>query len=102
MSLDFVVLGGDGTPEVSIPLPVDVHHELMVNSARHGLKELLKLSEYYEDQEFLFEDLPLLASQLKQLELQLLSDELGNLITELSNLVGYAILKKKKLHVLAD
>ena len=102
MSLDLTTLADDGTPENTIPLSIDLHHELIVGANKLGLYELLRLGDYYSDVEFLPSELPELSAQVEALRLKVSSDNLRKTLKEFEKLISNAVLNQKVLHALAD
>jgi hypothetical protein len=102
MSLDLAVLAEDGTPEQTVSMPVNLHHVLIAAANKLGLDQLLRLREYYEDVEFLSEDLPRLSAQVEALSLMAESYDLNKLLAEFKLLINNAATSGKALHAIAD
>lgn len=102
MSLDFAVLGQNGSPEKTIPLSVDIHHELVIAAANLGLARFQEFDDYYEDAEIAVADLPGLAEEVATLRTQVCSIELQRFLDSLSDLITYASSNEKALHAIAD
>jgi hypothetical protein len=102
MSLDFAVLGQNGTPEKTVSLGVDLHHEFVTSAASFGLARILEFEDYYEDAEIEVTELPSLAKQLSTLRTRTNSVELQRFLDDLSGLIGYAISNGRPLHTIAD
>jgi hypothetical protein len=102
MSLDFVVLGQHGSPEKTVPLNVDLHHELITAAANHGLTLFGAFDNYYEDVEIVISNLSGLAEQVEMLRVQAGSINLRRFLDDLSGLIAYAVSNGKALHAIAD
>ena len=102
MSLDFVVLGADNAPEMTVALGVDLHKELLAHSASQNLHEIQRFYDYYEDVEIGANSLPALLQDIAILRDRVDSVELSDFLSKLIELTTYAISKGKVLHALAD
>lgn len=102
MSLDFVVLGADSSPEKTVSLGVELHKELLVASTSQNIRELLKFHDYYEDVEIGTDVLPALLQDAAILRDRVDSVELSDFLGEFMTLVNFAISQGKALHALAD
>ena len=102
MSLDFVVLGQNGSPERTVPLDADLHHEFVTAAAGLGLARFQELDDYYEDAEIVLSDLPSLAEQVATFRARAVSSDLKNFLDDLSGLIAYAIYNRKALHTISD
>lgn len=102
MSLDFAVLGRNGTPEKTVSLGVDLHHELITMAVAHDLARFKDFADYYEDAEVAVNDLPGLVEQIRTLRSQTGSAELQRFLDDLNDLVAYAVAQQKTLHAIAD
>lgn len=102
MSLDFVVLGQNGAPENTVPLGVELHHELVAVASVYGLSRFKKFANYYEDVTVAVYDLSGLAEEVQTLRNTTTSSDLRRFLDELNDLISYAIDKKKELHAIAD
>jgi hypothetical protein len=102
MSLDFAVLGENGTPEKTVSLGVDLHHELVTVAVARKLTCFQGFEDYYEDAEVAANDLPSLVKQIQALYAQTDSTELQYFLNDLVGLIDYAIAKGRHLHAIAD
>lgn len=102
MSLDFTVLDQNGTPQRTLSLGVDLHHELITTAAVLGLTRFQDFSDYYQDSEVGLGDLPTLAEQTRRLRNQAGSVELIQFLDRLDDLIAYAIAQRRALNVIAD
>lgn len=102
MSLDFVVLGADNAPEMTVALRVDLHKDLLALSASQNLHEMQQFYDYYEDVEMGADSLPALLQDIEILHDRVDSGELSDFLSELIELAIYAISQGKSLHALAD
>lgn len=102
MSLDFVVLGADNTPEKTVALGGDLHNKLLAVAASQHLHEMCKFNEYYEDVEIGANSLPALLREIAILRNLVDSVELSDFLSELVDLTNFAISQGKALHALAD
>ena len=102
MSLDFAVLGQNGSPEMMVPLGADLHHEFVTNAAGLGLARFQKFEDYYEDAEIAVSDLPSLAEQVATFRTRTDSSDLKRFLDDLSGLIAYAMSNGKALHTIAD
>jgi hypothetical protein len=102
MSLDFAVLGQSGSPEKTVSLGVDLHHELVTAAAAHGLGRFQDFADYYEDAEVAVDALQGLADQIRTLRIQTGSAELQRFLVDLGDLIAYAVAQQRALHAIAD
>lgn len=102
MSFDFAVFGQNGSPEKTVPLGVDLHHEFVTTAAGLGLARFREFEDYYEDAEILASDLPSLAEQVTTFRTRTDSSELKRFLDDLSGLIAYAMSNGKALHTIAD
>lgn len=102
MSLDFTVLGPNGSPEKTVSIGVDLHHEFITTAANIGLTTLQAFKEYYEDSEIEITGLLRLAEEVAQLRAQTSSIELQRFLDSLRGLITYAMSKGQTLHAIAD
>lgn len=102
MSLDFVILGQNGAPEKTVPLGVDLHHELVTAASTYGLTHFQSFADYYEDAEIAIDALPSLAEQVQTLRAKTSSIDLQRFLYGLGDLIAYAVANEKVLHAIAD
>ena len=102
MSLDFAVLGQNGSPERMVPLDADLHHEFVTAAAGLGLARFKEFDDYYEDAEIALSDLPSLAEQVATFRTRTGSSDLKRFLDDLSGLIAYAMFTGKVLHTIAD
>ena len=102
MSLDFALLGKNGSPEKTVSLGVDLHHRLVTTAASLGLVHFEKFVDYYEDAEIAFSELPDLADEVAKLRPRVDSVEMRVFLDNLDRLIAHAVSEKKKLFVIAD
>jgi hypothetical protein len=102
MSLDFVTLGQDGTPENTVPLGVDLHHALLAAATSRGFPSFQSFKDYYEDAEIAVTELPLLREQVQTLKSQALSPALRRFLDDLTELIKHAMTYRKPIYVIAD
>ena len=102
MSLDFVVLGQNGAPEMTVSLGVNLHHEMTAAALALGLTSFHNFSDYYQDVDMDSGEIPLLASHAQELFAKTSSIELQCFLGDLSALIAYAMDTGKALHAIAD
>ncbi|GAA4349195.1 hypothetical protein GCM10023165_35760 [Variovorax defluvii] len=102
MSLDFAVLGQNGSPERTVSLGVDLHHQLLTAAAAGGLTRFQDFADYYRDAEVSIDDLPDLVEQIRALHDKTGSAELQRFLDDLGGLITYAVNQRRALHAIAD
>jgi hypothetical protein len=102
MSLDFAVLGDDGSPEKAVALSVDLHHKLLTAAAGLGLVHFRHFEDYYSDAEIAVSNLPMLAEGVAMLRARTTLAELQRFLDDLSGLIVYAMTRGEALHAIAD
>ncbi len=102
MSLDFAVLGQNGSPEKTVSLGVDLHYELVTTAAARGLTCFQDFTDYYVDAEVAVDALPGLVEQIRLLHDQTVSVELLRFLDDLGGLIAYAATQRRTLHAIAD
>jgi hypothetical protein len=102
MSLDFMVLGKDGSPEKTVSIGVDLHHEFVTTAASRGLASFVVFKDYYEDVEVAVQHLPDLFEQILTLRSQTGSSALKSFLDDLRDLTAYAIDQQAPLCAIAD
>lgn len=103
MPLDFTILNHDGFPEKSISIGVDLHHQLMllINKS-FGLKLLKRMQDYYEDADFLHEELNQLIGELESLISDGLTGDVQEKLHQMIRLSREALTMNKGISVIAD
>lgn len=102
MPLDFAVLDQNGAPEKTVPLDVDLHHELVTTASTHGLTLFQSFADYYKDAEIAIDALPSLAEQVQTLRVQTSSVDLQRFLYDLGDLIAYAVANGKVFHAISD
>ena len=102
MSLDFTVLGKNGSPEKTVSLGVDLYHALMKIAAGLDAAHIRQLVDYYEDAEIAFPELPSLADEVLKLRVRADSSEMQRFLEDLGSLIVHAMDEQKALHAIAD
>ena len=102
MSLDFAVLSENGTPEQTISLSVNLHHELITAANELSLDQILRFEDYYEDVEFAPADLQVLATQVAVLREKIGQSDLRAFLEDFGFLISKAASHDKALHAIAD
>jgi hypothetical protein len=102
MSLDFVVLDKNETPQRSVNIGVDLHYALIKQAANLGLSEFNGFSDHYEDSQVSIQNLPSLLKQLKILRSQTNLTDLQFFLDELDSLIVFALSEQKAVYELAD
>jgi hypothetical protein len=97
MPLDFVMLGSNGAPEKTIPLEVNLRHELLIVATACGLPCSQEFADYYADVVVAVRDLSALAERLKYCALKL-----QPFLDSLAELIAQCAAHGKALHALAD
>lgn len=102
MSLDFVVLGQNGAPEMTVSLGMNLHHEMIAAALALELTSFHKFSDYYQDADIYFWELQRLASHAQELFAKTSSTELKCFLGDLSELIACAMDTGNALHAIAD
>jgi hypothetical protein len=102
MSLDLAILAEDGTPEDTISLSVNLHHDLIVAADKLGVDQVLRLRDYYGDVEFRTNDLSTLAAQVETMGLSVNKYDLRKFLADFDELIIHAAARGKTLYAIAD
>lgn len=103
MTLDLSVLGRDGTPELTLSIGVELHHELMAEASRRNLSAFQAFTDYYADTDIAAIDLLHLAEQeVMALKLLTTSVELRIFLENFGKLIAHTASNDKAIHTIAD
>ncbi|TPM12570.1 hypothetical protein [Mesorhizobium sp. B2-3-5] len=102
MSLDFSVLNANGSPERSVSLGVELHHQLLTVAKSQGLDEILRFDDYYEDAEVPCDKIPNLMRQISVLSGATTSSELRTFLEKLTELGGFALSNRRTIIAISD
>jgi hypothetical protein len=103
MALDFCILSKEGYPTDTVEIGVDLHHSLIEIVLQKNLTLFKRITDYYEDADFIPSEMNALSVEIKQiLETSCITKELINSLLELLHLINKAQQKGCGLSVIAD
>ncbi len=102
MSLSFAVLAQDGSPERELDIRPDVHRELIAVASRFGDSLFMRMSEYYEDADFRYDELDRLMQDAVRIATVTKDDALRTWIGEFIRFAEAAIKEQRDITLISD
>ena len=102
MSLDFAILDTDGSPKEQVSIGVDDHSRLMTHAAVGSEGLLLRVYDYYSDDEFSVDELEALIKDAFRLRARLSDGRLVTFLDALIKLATHAQSTHQPVIVIAD
>jgi len=102
MPLDFVLLANNGTPRLTVPLSVDLHHDLLMSASEYQFGSFEMFSDYYSDIQIDLDRAFKLLSDVKLLRSKNKSVPMDRFLDGLEELLDCALSNKETVYVLAD
>ncbi|MER9585443.1 hypothetical protein [Mesorhizobium sp. M0276] len=102
MSLDFSILDASGAPKKSVPLDVELHHELLVAAKSLGLGEVVRFHDYYEDEEIPLSSIPIFMQEIFILKNNTNSSRLLDFLEKMTSLGSSALSEKRSIVAISD
>jgi len=103
MALDVVILDHKGAPEGQVSISVDVHWEIIKGAQAQGSPLLLRISDYYDDAHYSWEELGELQRDVAALTDRFVdSEEVKSTLNALIILIQRAKAEGKPVVAIAD
>lgn len=100
-TIDFTILDSQRKPSEWVMVPETVHDELLACAGRLDLPLLSRVSDFYGEEAFQYQELSALLIELERVASRL-SPQANETVADLRRLLDRALLSGRDIHVLPD